>query len=1070
VIAGSHTGGLRGCSFWRRVQKIVIDPPVGTRHTVVVTRRGRICGASALRWAWAGVIAGGGAWFFGARQDAGDEPGVSEPGGGPADHQGRGPALRLSRVVLNGFKSFADATEFRFDAPITGVVGPNGCGKSNVVDAIKWVLGERSAKTLRGKEMADVIFAGSAGRAPSGMASVSLVFENPALSAGEVERLRAGSAARAADDGATAGAGLDETLAGDDEKSAGLGIDRVNRRRALPIDSEEVSVERRLYRDGKSQYLINGKLARLRDIRELFLDTGVGADAYSIIEQGKVDAMLLANPVERRSFFEEAAGIARFKARRIEAQRKLERTETNLVRTREQLENAERRLRMVRGQAAKARRFVELDAEHAATRLALAFDQYDQLRRVRLDLDAETAELEDARTAAMQAVETLEEQKQEAELARHELQRGRDERRHEAESASQRRASASHRLDIAKRNLEESERQAAAERERERELRGRIEQLEAEEATARAEIEGLSRRAEAAETALIDQAERRDAAQARLSEVRLESGRARAEASALDRERAQAAARLEGEERRLASLGEQAVALSGRREELESERQSVSAELSQAEDSHEELAETIVELERNLEAKVASATSLSDDQRRVATRLNELEQEATRLDARRQALEEMAEGRVGLGEAVRALLARRDEVLASPDADHPLFSRIVAPLAELIEVAPEHATAVEAALGDAIRAVIVEGGLESIVAAEGERFDGRVLFASTNGDISQSAAGGIGDLSPGDRSRSIPAPVPGVQDLTALVLCDPRVRLVVARLLSNTHLAPSVDAAVLLGAGPMRGRRFVTPDGAIVEPNGIVAMGPLGGEQEPAGILARAGELAAVREELASTRERVYTTRRDLRAVDEQSEALDEAMGELRGILADRQRQLIAVENTRDRLGSERDRLDRELARLAEDTGDLRERVETLEADTERLRSSIGAVSGRFEEADARARSLEEQAEQAAREAESASEALSAARVEAKEAEERSASADRDARRVPRMRATSSPARWMRSSTAPRGRRKSGRRSRKPRPKSRRTNGSTRRRPRRSESSRVTSPTRPTACTRWARG
>ena len=557
--------------------------------------------------------------------------------------------MRLSRVVLNGFKSFADATEFRFDAPITGVVGPNGCGKSNVVDAIKWVLGERSAKTLRGKEMADVIFAGSAGRAPSGMASVSLVFENPTLSAEEVERLRSGSAARTEAD---AGAAVDETLAGDDEKSAGVGIDRANRRRALPIDTEEVSVERRLYRDGKSQYLINGKLARLRDIRELFLDTGVGADAYSIIEQGKVDAMLLANPVERRSFFEEAAGIARFKARRIEAQRKLERTETNLVRTREQLENAERRLRMVRGQAAKARRFVELDAEHSATRLALAFDQYDELRRARLDLDAETAELEDARAAAMQAVETLEEQKQEAELARHELQRSRDERRHEAESAGQRRASASHRLDIAKRNLEESERQAAAEQERERELRGRIEQLEAEEATARAEIEGLAQRAEAAENALSEQAQRRDAAQAKLSEVRLESGRVRAEASALDRERAQSVARLEGEERRLASLREQAAALGVRREELESERRAVSTTLTEAEDSREELQETIVELERNLEAKVASATSLSDDQRRVATRLNELEQEATRLDARRQALEEMEIGRASCRERV----------------------------------------------------------------------------------------------------------------------------------------------------------------------------------------------------------------------------------------------------------------------------------------------------------------------------------------------------------------------------------------------------------------------------------
>src|SRR5205085_11433503 len=147
--------------------------------------------------------------------------------------------------------------------------------------------------------------------------------------------------------------------------------------RSLPIDTDTVEIERRLYRDGQSQYLINGKTARLKDIREMFLDTGVGADAYSIIEQGKVDAMLLASPQERRVIFEEAAGIAKYKQRRVEAQRKLERTQTNLVTTREQLDSTERRLRLVRGQAAKARRSKELDDSFRAWRVALAADHYD---------------------------------------------------------------------------------------------------------------------------------------------------------------------------------------------------------------------------------------------------------------------------------------------------------------------------------------------------------------------------------------------------------------------------------------------------------------------------------------------------------------------------------------------------------------------------------------------------------------------------------------------------------------------------------------------------------------------
>ena len=223
--------------------------------------------------------------------------------------------MRLAKLVLSGFKSFADTTEFRFDAPITGIVGPNGCGKSNVVDAIKWVLGERSAKSLRGGAMLDVIFAGSAARKPAGMASVTLSFENPLLGEAEIKLIDRGE---------------EDTPLLDNETDPETGepIERVVDRRAvrnrrLPIDADLVEVTRRLTIDAKSDYLINGKKVRLKDIRDLFLDTGIGNDAYSIIEQGKVDAMLTANPIERRSILEEAAGVARFRVRKVEAARKL---------------------------------------------------------------------------------------------------------------------------------------------------------------------------------------------------------------------------------------------------------------------------------------------------------------------------------------------------------------------------------------------------------------------------------------------------------------------------------------------------------------------------------------------------------------------------------------------------------------------------------------------------------------------------------------------------------------------------------------------------------------------------
>src|SRR6476659_2199953 len=243
--------------------------------------------------------------------------------------------MRLKKLILHGFKSFADRTEFVFDSPITGVVGPNGCGKSNVVDGFKWVLGEQSAKSLRGEAMLDVIFNGSGGRKPAGMAEVTLVFDNPR---------------------------------------------RADESRVLNLDLDEVSVGRRLYRDGTSEYTLNTNLARLKDIRELFMDTGVGVDAYSVIEQGRVAALLEANPEERRLIFEEAAGISKFKQRKKEAQRKLEKVDQNLLRVNDIVEEVEKRLRSVKVQAGRARTYQEHSQRLREARLMYALQEYHTQR------------------------------------------------------------------------------------------------------------------------------------------------------------------------------------------------------------------------------------------------------------------------------------------------------------------------------------------------------------------------------------------------------------------------------------------------------------------------------------------------------------------------------------------------------------------------------------------------------------------------------------------------------------------------------------------------------------------
>ncbi|MEZ6135486.1 MAG: AAA family ATPase [Pirellulaceae bacterium] len=272
----------------------------------------------------------------------------------------------LIALELAGFKSFADKTRFDFPDGITVIVGPNGSGKSNVVDAIKWVLGAQSAKALRGKDMIDVIFKGSSGsgRKAANSAEATLVFDNTG--------------------------------------------------KQLAIDSEEVHVTRRVYRSGEGEYLINNQACRLKDIRDLFRGTGVGVDAYSLIEQGKVDRMLQASPKDRRVIFEEAAGISRFNAKKAEAARRLLRVDQNMIRLKDIVDEVLKRLNSLKNQATKAQRYREMTSRLAEIRLQLGWTEYSQLlaqtqqaatklEELQAERDRKSAELSEVRAAAQQA-------------------------------------------------------------------------------------------------------------------------------------------------------------------------------------------------------------------------------------------------------------------------------------------------------------------------------------------------------------------------------------------------------------------------------------------------------------------------------------------------------------------------------------------------------------------------------------------------------------------------------------------------------------------------------------------
>src|SRR5882672_8471713 len=269
--------------------------------------------------------------------------------------------MKIRRLEISGFKSFADRVVFSFDDGVTGVVGPNGCGKSNVVDAIRWAMGEQSAKHLRGRSMEDVIFSGSESRPPTGMAEVSITFQN---------------------DG-----------------------------RLVPpqyAGFAEITVTRRLFRDGTSEYEINKAPCRLLDITELFLGTGVGTRAYSIIEQGRIGLIVSAKPEDRRSIIEEAAGVTKYKARRRQAERKLEATEQNLLRLSDVVLEVAKRLQSLERSAKRAEKFRELRAELRDLELLVAVQQFQAGKGQEKALSAELLEASDAEKVVQAHVARLE--------------------------------------------------------------------------------------------------------------------------------------------------------------------------------------------------------------------------------------------------------------------------------------------------------------------------------------------------------------------------------------------------------------------------------------------------------------------------------------------------------------------------------------------------------------------------------------------------------------------------------------------------------------------------------------
>ena len=920
--------------------------------------------------------------------------------------------MRLAKLTLAGFKSFADRTEIRFDDPIVGIVGPNGCGKSNVVDAIKWVLGEQSAKSLRGGAMMDVIFNGAAGRRASGMASVTLTFDNPTT--GRNDEVRSAKCEWKDKDAEPTHDASPPLHSHFEVRTSSLGP------RALPLDTPQVAVTRNLYRDGTSEYLINNKRARLRDVRELFMDTGIGADAYSIIEQGRVARMLEANPAERRELFEEAAGISKFKARKREAERKLDRTRQNLQLVQTQLDQTEKRLRGVKLQAARARSFQEYDARLRELRLQHAVADFHRLDVQRRELaDA----LEQARADRDAAAREL--AKHEAELGDREIERDAIAQEHkrldrERMEAGNRRDAARQRGSFAKQTLADVQKQITRDAGRLSDLDQRAATLDRDAEAQAAGTRELERKRDAS-TAALDQAQ----ANHRDLQAALHEGRSRLEDEKQGvNELLRKAERLRHEVRSIEGFERSLI---GTREKLDRRSGDVASQLesllTRRDASREKLAEVEAMMQRETaEAgeQAARAEEHSSSIRELTGRLAERKERRSGLEARRHTLQEMEDRLEGVSDAVKAVLARSGD---SQESDFPFVRGL---LADLVSAPVEHATLVEAALGEYQQCLVIDRLAD--VTSEGpgrraiEALSGRVSFLPLAGADDRGGAppwpvgGGVPDRQPTDHLEE-PAPeggealatthtltrgqgvAPWDDSLAERVTHPDWLEPIVQRLLGRTRVVADLDRAMLLHATAPAGTRFVTPGGELLEADGRVFAGPpaTGGGT---GLISRRSELVALRQGISEIDQHIEEESAALAEQSDSAAHVERTLSGLRGSLRQGETlraeltsrlegldgQIETLERERPALAAEAEQLHAQLVEAAGKRDTTREEAQRHEADSAARRERVAALDADVKEA---ATALD-----------AAREAVTAVRVEAGQLAEQLNAAGRQARQL----------------------------------------------------------------------
>ena len=844
--------------------------------------------------------------------------------------------MRLERLEINGFKSFSDRSELDFDKGVTAIVGPNGCGKSNVADAITWVMGEQSAKSLRGDKMEDVISNGSDARKASASAEVRLKFSGflktvsgPAFPAQPgVEQPHESSH----------GNGNGHHLEGAGDAAGPVPVDAAGLTEIIQSVAREIEVTRRLYRSGESEYLIDGRICRLRDVHDLLMDTGLGAKAYSIIEQGKIGMILSTRPTDRRQLIEEAAGVTKYKARRRTAELKLEAAQQNLTRIDDIVFEVEKQRGTLKRQSGKAKRYQRLRDELRRWEKVLFARKYRQLAET---IESARARLTDAREREAVAAGRVGEV--EADLSRLRIELV------EAEAASTQSREAAHARELA---ITRQEQQIAFDREQ-------VQTLDTRTTNVAGELDGLEARREPARLALTS---RRDAAVEANGERDRASATLAAESEAYDaahRELEGLEADVEAARGDVFSALNSATALRHALEHAAAARDRVGEALSKLD---VELSDVRIESDR-VAADRASAT---DGLRRAhdaieatriarAARESELasariehdwrsrsvrarEHELAGLDARLKSLEELDASRAGSGDAARTVLVQANGTVDQQGA-----------IADYLEVESGYERAVEACLGDLLQHVVVArpehaaAGFQLVREAGAGRCGFLVTEAAeapvTGGGFhaSMSITGDVSYVTSGSAAK--PSLPPGVVALSSVVRVNGPFAAAIRQAMGEAGIAQSYDGAA--SASRQTPLAIATLAGDMFRGPHLVSGG---GREESRGILETKREIKELRDRIAADREALTHLAEETSALDATITHATNAIAALNlehhkqdkaSVGHDAQLQHAADEETRLAQKAE------QLAREKQQAGDERD---TLDRRQDEARASIGRL------------------------------------------------------------------------------------------------------------------------------